>query len=711
MSGDNGRYGGGGNGGDEGRHQPSRYRQDQQHQQQSHQQGTPSSSSNTPAYYYSYSTSAPYRLANAAAAAASPLLGYLSGTSTSSATPSQQQPSSSSTASGSRQGQQPSTSSSARRASSASYGYPLSTDEITAAATMAGSPGSSNVAPYTASTSTTRGGFQRAASTSSDTAQHRQQPPPPPPTHTRSVSSSSNTGTNPAAAVNMRRTSSISDEDARKKESRNLDSIVLQFFSKAAQVITQARFTHVSMTPSSSNQVSSSTSSASGPKKSRNRWFNLELDESDIFKDELKTWRSVTSLLAAPSSGTSSLSATDDINLPAPLTASSSSSSENPASSASLLNYPNVPSMVIEIILDVSDISPNQVLVLNNTRDNKRFRVDLSGKGKTTNLHNPAATAATSVGGAGSSPHPTAENGKCNIVLERWTLSLRPPPPPGPLELPTVYKHCIILFRALYTLVRTLPIFELHRKLKRRTGRSEIKIGCRLSTGESSTSTVSDTTSNSDDVELENELDRSEIGLDTPLGDEDDSSFSVMDFAFAPVVTPIGSLDLRCRYRACVDFSVEEIEALLSSRFIDEDFFKPTMRKYSSSSGPGSIPTRISGTSPLQSYSRSQQRQTSTSLSAGRPISQPQPVPIARSPERPEEGAFVSYGKSKAEVRRHVSSNKALQPQRCRADHLSVARIHSDLRAPHPYQEDHEATRLHLKISLVPVGTQPVPLQ
>lgn len=52
-----------------------------------------------------------------------------------------------------------------------------------------------------------------------------------------------------------------------------------------------------------------------------------------------------------------------------------------------------------------------------------------------------------------------------------------------------------------------------------------------------------------------------------------------------------------------MDFSVEEIEALLSSRFIDEDFFKPTMRQYSTSgvrisvsvsvlSGVGRITTR-----------------------------------------------------------------------------------------------------------------------
>lgn len=53
------------------------------------------------------------------------------------------------------------------------------------------------------------------------------------------------------------------------------------------------------------------------------------------------------------------------------------------------------------------------------------------------------------------------------------------------------------------------------------------------------------------------------------------------------------SLNLKCTYRSCVDFSVEEVEALLSSRFIDEDFFKPTMRKYSTSTGAtGSLPSR-----------------------------------------------------------------------------------------------------------------------
>lgn len=40
------------------------------------------------------------------------------------------------------------------------------------------------------------------------------------------------------------------------------------------------------------------------------------------------------------------------------------------------------------------------------------------------------------------------------------------------------------------------------------------------------------------------------------------------------------SLTLQCTYRLNADFSVEDIETLLSSRFIDEDFFKPTMARY-----------------------------------------------------------------------------------------------------------------------------------
>jgi hypothetical protein len=42
------------------------------------------------------------------------------------------------------------------------------------------------------------------------------------------------------------------------------------------------------------------------------------------------------------------------------------------------------------------------------------------------------------------------------------------------------------------------------------------------------------------------------------------------------------SLRLHCRYRVNAEFGVEDIETLLSSRFIDEDFFRPTIARYQS---------------------------------------------------------------------------------------------------------------------------------
>lgn len=50
-------------------------------------------------------------------------------------------------------------------------------------------------------------------------------------------------------------------------------------------------------------------------------------------------------------------------------------------------------------------------------------------------------------------------------------------------------------------------------------------------------------------------------------------------------------LQIECTYRLNVDFSVEDIETLLSSRFIDEDFFKPTMARYQSQNQAESLPS------------------------------------------------------------------------------------------------------------------------
>lgn len=55
------------------------------------------------------------------------------------------------------------------------------------------------------------------------------------------------------------------------------------------------------------------------------------------------------------------------------------------------------------------------------------------------------------------------------------------------LELPSVYRQSIILFRSLFSLIRVLPSWGLYRRLARRragVGGSGLQIGCRMSVGE-----------------------------------------------------------------------------------------------------------------------------------------------------------------------------------------------------------------------------------
>lgn len=49
------------------------------------------------------------------------------------------------------------------------------------------------------------------------------------------------------------------------------------------------------------------------------------------------------------------------------------------------------------------------------------------------------------------------------------------------------------------------------------------------------------------------------------------------------------SLALSVTYRLNADFSIEDIETLLSSRFIDEDFFRPTVDRFHSAAEEGRV--------------------------------------------------------------------------------------------------------------------------
>lgn len=139
------------------------------------------------------------------------------------------------------------------------------------------------------------------------------------------------------------------------------------------------------------------------------------MEETDTFREELRTWRSVSTLLGGQDGPSSDASVVQ------------SSSAIDPGSSAEREGA--VPTLVIEVLLDLSDMSPNQVLVLNNP-EGKRVRVD---------LHRRNSRTSTVLEDGDSRPN------TCTIVLERWALSLKPSIPAILPELPTVYKHCIIV--------------------------------------------------------------------------------------------------------------------------------------------------------------------------------------------------------------------------------------------------------------------------
>jgi hypothetical protein len=90
------------------------------------------------------------------------------------------------------------------------------------------------------------------------------------------------------------------------------------------------------------------------------------------------------------------------------------------------------------VLLSVPDLSANQVLVCRGA-DSSRLRIE-----------------------------PTPQF----ILLESWSVQFTPRQEgsgsDADLGLSTVYKHGIGLFRSIYTLLRVLPTWKLHKRLRRR---------------------------------------------------------------------------------------------------------------------------------------------------------------------------------------------------------------------------------------------------
>ncbi|KAJ9165618.1 Autophagy-related protein 13, partial [Coniochaeta hoffmannii] len=176
---------------------------------------------------------------------------------------------------------------------------------------------------------------------------------------------------------------------------KKLDQIVQNFHTKAAVLILQSR---INVTP---------TAARGSERGKTNKWFQIETDDIDDFRDELKIWKN----------------------------------------SGSYENRP--PPMIIETYLDASRLSNSQSLVI----------VDDTGK----RWDVLEALNASESSSGGSSPSRLQRRSN-EVILERWRVELKCIPTDEPDDfapsLPTIYKRAIVFFRSLYTTVHILPMWK-----------------------------------------------------------------------------------------------------------------------------------------------------------------------------------------------------------------------------------------------------------
>lgn len=189
---------------------------------------------------------------------------------------------------------------------------------------------------------------------------------------------------------------------------QRLNQVIQNFHTKAALIILHSR---ADLSPAFSSKTN---------EKRVNKWFNIELDETDDYIDDIRRWKKCDVLNERP------------------------------------------PPLIIEVFLTTDTLAKGQRLVILDD-DQKRWDVynALEPKQSARNGRRRPADAR-------------------EILLERWTIELGEPTQPLPSDLgsilPHVYKKSILLFRALYTYCNFLPAWKLIRKL----GRSRSTMGMRV---------------------------------------------------------------------------------------------------------------------------------------------------------------------------------------------------------------------------------------
>ncbi|KAL8715775.1 MAG: hypothetical protein Q9220_000442 [cf. Caloplaca sp. 1 TL-2023] len=197
---------------------------------------------------------------------------------------------------------------------------------------------------------------------------------------------------------------------------QKLSQVVQNYFTKAAHIILHAR---VPLPPA--YQKGTDT-------KRVNKWFNTELDETEVTRDDVRVWKTCNAITNRP------------------------------------------PVMIIEIYIDTEELTNSQSLTI------------LDDHGKRWDVEEALAS---SSGSSGGNPRGQVTP---EVVLERWQIQLGDPSKELsqdlPIILPRVYKNSIVLFRSLFAFAKLLPAWNLAKKAaKSRTMSQSPKLKYRIIEG------------------------------------------------------------------------------------------------------------------------------------------------------------------------------------------------------------------------------------